>query len=90
MDVEKTGGEPAEGTMTSGKYFRVWMGVKAGLTGKDRKAILNFSEYGKDVAKGTYEKSLEDDVDNLNAEQEIMIKASHTLLKADHDKVKSL
>ena len=87
-EVKKIGGEPAEGTKTTGKFFRVWMDVKAALTGKDRNAILNSCEYGEDVAKDTYEKALENDVENLNAEQQAMIKAQHTLLKDDHDTVK--
>ena len=89
-EVKKLGGEPAEGTKTSGKFFRVWMDVKAALTGKDRKAILNSCEYGEDQAKDTYEKALENDKENLSMEQQTMIKAQHTLLGADHDKVKSM
>ncbi|MBK9737647.1 MAG: PA2169 family four-helix-bundle protein [Saprospiraceae bacterium] len=89
-EVSNLGGEPAEGTMVSGKFFRVWMDVKAALTGKDRRAILNSCEYGEDVAKDTYEKALKNDVENLSAEQQTMIKAHHTLLVADHNKVKTM
>ncbi len=89
-EVTKLGGTPAEGTMVSGKFFRVWMDVKAAITGKDRKAILNSCEYGEDIAKGTYEKALKNDAVHLSAEQQTMIKAQHTLLVADHDKVKSM
>ena len=89
-EITKLGGTATEGTKTTGKFFRVWMDVKAALTGKDRKAILNSCEYGEDVAKGTYEKVLENDSEHLTAEQQDMIKAQHTLLKADHDKVKSM
>jgi len=89
-EVKKLGGEPAEGTKTTGKFFRVWMDVKAALTGKDRKAILNSCEYGEDVAKDTYKKALENDLENLNADQQTMIRAQHTLLKADHNQVKSM
>ena len=89
-EVIKLGGTPAEGTRTTGKFFRVWMDVKAALTGKDRKAILNSCEYGEDVAKETYEEALKNDSENLSAEQQTMIKAQHTLLVADHDKVKSM
>ena len=89
-EVTKLGGKPAEGTMMSGKFFRVWMDVKAAITGKERKAILNSCEYGEDMAKETYKKVLENDLQNLNAEQQTMIKAQHNLLKADHDKVKSM
>jgi uncharacterized protein (TIGR02284 family) len=89
-EVRRLGGEPTEGTKTTGKFFRVWMDVKAALTGKDRKAILNSCEYGEDAAKETYEDALKNDAENLSTEQQVMIKAQHTLLKADHDKVKSM
>jgi uncharacterized protein (TIGR02284 family) len=89
-EVTKLGGTPTEGTRTTGKFFRVWMDVKVALTSKDRKAILNSCEYGEDVAKDTYAKALKNDVENLSVEQQNMIKAQHTLLVADHDKVKSM
>jgi uncharacterized protein (TIGR02284 family) len=88
LEVNRLGGTPSEGTMISGKFFRVWMDVKAALTGKDRKAILNSCEYGEDMAKNTYEKALEDDLEHLSTEQQAMIQAQYTLIKADHDKVK--
>ena len=89
-EVSKLGGTPAEGTLTIGKFFRAWMDVKAALTGKDRKAILNSCEYGEDKAKDTYQNALKNDKENLNLEQQTMIKAQHTLLIADHDKIKSM
>ena len=89
-EVRKLGGIPAENTLASGKFFRVWMEVKAAITNKDRKAILNSCEYGEDVAKGTYERVLEKDAENLSDSQQNMIKAQHILLKADHDKVNSI
>ena len=89
-EVNKLGGEIAEGTLASGKFFRVWMDVKAALTGKDRKTILDSCEYGEDVAKGTYEKVLKDDLAELSPEQQAIIRIQHSWIKADHDKVKYL
>ncbi len=89
-EVNRLGGEIAEGTKASGKFFRVWMDVKAALTGKDRKAILESCEFGEDEAKGTYEDVLQDDLGNLSAEQQNLVRAQHSILKADHDKVKSM
>lgn len=89
-EVIKLGGEPAEGTKVTGKFFRVWMDVKAALTGKDRKAILNSCEYGEEKAEETYNAILENDLELLNAAQQRMISEQQTLLKADHDKVKSM
>ncbi|MDO8992460.1 PA2169 family four-helix-bundle protein [Daejeonella sp.] len=90
IEVNKLGGTPAEGTMVSGKFFRVWMDVKAALTGKDRKAILNSCEYGEDVAKNTYENVLKNDTEHLSPELQTLIQEQHTLLVTDHDKVKAL
>ena len=89
-EVTRLGGEEAEGTKVSGKFFRVWMDVKAALTGKDRKAILSSCEYGEDEALNTYDEVLEDDLEHLNAEQQTMIVAQKSLIKADHDHVKAL
>lgn len=87
-EVSNLGGTAAEGTLISGKFFRVWMDVKAALTGKDRKAILNSCEFGEDAAKDIYEKALDNDLENLNAYQQTMIKKQLTLLVADCGEVK--
>ncbi len=89
-EVIRLGGEPAEGTKISGKFFRAWMDVKAALTGNDRKLILDSCEYGEDVAVDTYEKSLKKEDDELGVEQRSLIVAQYHLIKADHDKVRSL
>ena len=89
-EVNKLGGTAAEGTLISGKFFRVWMDVKAALTGKDRGAILSSCEFGEDAAKDTYVKALEDELENLNSNQQIMIKSQLALLVADYDKVISM
>jgi uncharacterized protein (TIGR02284 family) len=89
-EVIRLGGTPEEGTRLSGKFFRAWMDVKAALTGKDRKAILNSCEQGEDAATEAYEDALKDDVEYLSEAQQRMIKEHHTWLLADHDKVKSM
>lgn len=89
-EVNTLGGEPAEGTKTSGKFFRTWMDVKAALTGKDRKAILDSCEFGEDKAQETYNSTLENELNHLSPEQKTMVYKQRSLLKADHDHVKSL
>lgn len=90
IEVSKLGGEVTEGTMTTGKFFRVWMDVKAALTGNDRKAILDSCEYGEDVAVDTYKKALRNNLEDINVAQQTMLNAQHALIKADHDKVKTM
>ena len=87
-EVNRLGGEVAQGTMMSGKFFRVWMDVKAAITGKDRKTILSSCEFGEDAAKDTYEDVMKEDLNQLTLEQQIMVRTQQSLLKADHDKVK--
>ena len=89
-EVNKLGGEAAEGTKISGKFFRVWMDVKAALTSKDRKEILNSCKFGEEQAKQTYKTVLEDDLEYLNPEYQNMIIAQKKLLKADRKNIKAL
>lgn len=88
-EVEKLGGSPEEGTRTTGKFFRVWMDVKAALTGKNRKLILDSCEYGEDKAVGAYKDALEK-TEDLSSDQQNLINSQYTIIKADHDKVKSM
>ena len=88
QEIERLGGKATEGTRTTGKFYRVWMDVKAAATGKDRKAILSSCEFGEDVAVGTYAKAqLKDELDS---DVKALIKSQYDLIKADHDRIKNL
>jgi uncharacterized protein (TIGR02284 family) len=89
-EIKKLGGEPVEGTKTTGKFYRAWMDVKAALTGKDRKTILSSCEYGEDVAVDTYENEIKSHMEYLSNEQQNLIKSQSSSIKADHNKVRSL
>ena len=89
-EVERLGGTHIEGTRITGKFFRTWMDVKAALTGKDRKAILNSCEYGEDVAVDTYNKALKNDFEQLGVEQRAMIEEQRELILADRDQIKEM
>jgi uncharacterized protein (TIGR02284 family) len=90
IEVAKLGGKHEEGTLLSGKFFRVWMDVKAALTGKDRKAILNSCEFGEDAAVETYDKTLSENTQDIPSDLHTLLSAQRQLIKADHDRVKSL
>lgn len=89
-EVLRLGGKPNEETNLTGKFFRMWMDVKAALTGNDRKLILDSCEYGEDVAKATYADTLADENQHFSPEQRTMLQEQHRALVADHDKVKAL
>jgi len=88
-EVQRLGGNVEEGTRTTGKFFRVWMDVKAALTGNDRGTILDSCEFGEDKALEAYETALENRTD-LTPEQVTLIQGQQSKLRADHDKVKAL
>lgn len=89
-EVKRLGGTPDEGTRTTGKFFRVWMDVKAAFTGNDRKTILDSCEYGEDVALEAYKDVIDQNHHDIDQNQHEMLNKQHTLLKADHDKIKEL
>lgn len=80
-------GKPAEGTRTSGKFYRVWMDVKAAITNHDPKAILNSCEFGEDAAKEAYDDVLKEDITPKTKE---LIKRQRMVLQQSHDQIKQL
>jgi uncharacterized protein (TIGR02284 family) len=89
-EVQRLDGTPDEGTRTTGKFFRVWMDLKAAFSGNDRKVILDSCEYGEDVILETYKKALTEDFNDNKSYDKDMLNKHYNLLKLDHDKVKNL
>jgi uncharacterized protein (TIGR02284 family) len=76
-------------TKNTGKLYRVWMDLKAAVTGNDRKAILGSCEFGEDVAKKHYQAALEHTADLPSGALEIVQKQNSEILKG-HDRVKAM
>ena len=76
-------------TKNSGKLYRVWMDLKAAVTGKDRKAILSSCEFGEDRAKATYDAVLEH-TEDIPTEALAIISKQRAALQKGHDTVKTL
>lgn len=87
-EVEKLGGKPVEGTRNTGKLYRAWMDLKAALTNKDRKAIINSCEFGEDIAIKNYEDALR----NAELESSVynLINSQYSRIKSEHDKIRAL
>ena len=88
-EVTSLGGKQTESTTTSGKFYRLWMDIKASVSGKSRKVILDSCVFGEDAAIETYEEALSKEED-LTSDQHMMMAEQLLLIKADHDKVKKL
>jgi uncharacterized protein (TIGR02284 family) len=89
-EVVRYGGLPTESTKISGKFYRVWMDVKAAITGKDQKTILNSCLFGERMALEIYQNILDNDLDNLSFDQQKIINTQIALLRADYRKIKLL
>ena len=57
-EITRLGGAPTTGTTNSGKIYRVWMDLKAVVTGHDRKTVLENCEFGEDAAQKAYDMAL--------------------------------
>jgi len=88
-EVTRLGGDAAEGTTNSGKVYRVWMDLKATVTGKDRKTVLSNCEFGEDAAQKAYDTALNSDVDFEASLRDKIVQQKATL-KTGHDEVKRL
>lgn len=87
-EVQVAGGEMAEGTMASGKIYRVWMDIRALFSGKDRHSILASCETGEDAAQKAYRSALEEE--GLPSFLREMISSQQQTLKASHDEIRTL
>ncbi len=89
-EVTRLGGEPTtDGTTNSGKVYRVWMDLKAAVTGHDRKTVLANSEFGEDAAQKAYDMALNGDTELEMSLRELLV-AQKAKLKVGHDEVKRL
>ncbi|WP_291202475.1 PA2169 family four-helix-bundle protein [Dyadobacter sp.] len=87
-EVTALGGEPATGTMVSGKLYRVWMDVRSAFSSDSRKTSLENSEFGEDAAQKAYNSALESD--ELTPELRALITRQKATLKSGHDTIKRL
>ncbi|MCF0069144.1 PA2169 family four-helix-bundle protein [Dyadobacter sp. CY261] len=87
-EINALGGEPATGTMVSGKLYRVWMDVKATFSSDGRKTSLENSEFGEDAAQKAYDTALESD--ELTPELHALVTRQKATLRSGHDTIKRL
>src|SRR4051812_43890595 len=89
-EVTRLGGEPTrDGTTNSGKIYRVWMDLKAAVTGHDRKTVLNNCEFGEDAAQKAYDMALNGDTELEMSLRELLV-TQKAKLKVGHDEIKRL
>ncbi len=91
QEVARMGGDASDNTTMSGKVYRVWMDLKAAVTGHSRKTVLENCEFGEDVAQKAYDTALESDsymttdIRQMIASQKSELKKSHDIIKQYRD-----
>lgn len=85
-EVTALGGEPATGTMLSGKLYRIWMDIRATFTSDNRRAVLENAESGEDAAKKAYEEALKSN--DLVAGARELIEKQYQNILSTHDSIK--
>lgn len=88
-EVSRLGGEATDGTTNSGKIYRVWMDLKAVVTGHDRKTVLENCEFGEDAAQKAYDMALNTD-EQLEPSLRDLVVRQKTQLRVAHDEIKRL
>ncbi len=90
-EVRNLGGDPAADSTQSGKIYRVWMDIRAGISARDRKSVLSLCEFGEDAALKAYKLVLESeteipaDIRQLVVEQYDNLKNAHDVVKRHRD-----
>ncbi len=88
-EILKLDGSCAQGTKTTGKFFRAWMDVKAALVGRNRKIVLESCEYGEQKALEAYKEAIREAQEIFTTEQQTIISAQYASIKSDFERVKS-
>ncbi|CAN5223897.1 PA2169 family four-helix-bundle protein [soil metagenome] len=87
-EVESLGGNAEDdGTILAGAH-RVFLNLKATVTGHDDKAIINEVEAGEDHIKDKFEDALADS--ELSLSVKAIIEQSYAKVKAGHDEIRDI
>ena len=86
-EVRRLGGDPEESGSLLGKAHQRFEDLKAAITGRDEKAIVNEVERGEDYIKGKFEAALNGD---LTGESRQVVERCYQSVRAGHDQISQL
>src|SRR2546430_7163042 len=87
-EVRRLGGEPETGGSFMGKTHQAWLDLKAAITGRDEKAIVNEVERGEDYLKSTWQSALQSG--KLYGPTHDLVERCYQSIKAGHDQMSQL
>ena len=87
-EVRRLGGDAEDDQSTMGSLHQRWLDLKAAITGRDDKAIINEVERGEDYLKDKFEAALK--TDELYGESRPVVERAYQSVREGHDKVSAL
>jgi uncharacterized protein (TIGR02284 family) len=87
-EVRRLGGNPEESGSFMGKAHQRFEDLKAAITGRDEKSIINEVERGEDYIKGKFESALESG--DLSSEARQIVERCYQSVRAGHDQISQL
>jgi uncharacterized protein (TIGR02284 family) len=87
-EVRRLGGDPEDGGSFLGKAHQRFEDLKAAVTGRDEKAIINEVERGEDYLKDKFETAL--DGDTLSGESRAVVERCYQSVRSGHDQMSQL
>jgi uncharacterized protein (TIGR02284 family) len=87
-EVRRLGGDPEESGSLMGKTHQRFEDLKAAITGRDEKSIVNEVERGEDYIKGKFETALNDA--KLDGDSRAVVERAYQSVKAGHDQISQL
>lgn len=87
-EVRRLGGDPEDAGTFLGKTHQRFLDLKAAITGRDEKAIINEVERGEDYLKAKFETALNDA--NLSGESRSAVEQCFQSVKSGHDQISQL
>lgn len=87
-EVRRLGGEPEEGGSFMGKAHQRFEDLKAAVTGRDEKAVINEVERGEDYLREKWQAALQSG--DLKGESHDLVERCYQSVKAGHDQISEL
>ena len=87
-EVRRLGGEPEDGGSFMGKAHQRFEDLKAAITGRDEKAIINEVERGEDYLKDKWQTALQSG--ELKGESHDLVERLYQSVKSGHDQMSQL
>ena len=87
-EVRRLGGNPEDDGSFLGKAHQRFEDLKAAITGRDEKAIINEVERGEDYLKAKFEAALKDDT--LSGDCRAVVEKAYQSVRSGHDQISQL